>query len=133
MICKEWDDLRVFMIKCEVEPLRELVRSEELSKEEYISKFRDCESKAKELWGKLVESNIKFFNKDKFLDIEYLSDKKTYRRKPLSRGRPSVKEKKDNRITIRLNDNEMKILENYCRTKNMSESKAVRYAIRRLY
>lgn len=121
--CEGFRDLENLM-------LRQLERPKH--KEEYAEALRvrqEVISKAPELWKELVKKNEKWFKQEGYLDIEYLSDKNTYRRKPLERGRPKKRETMGKRITIRLDAELEEILNKYCQTNNITESEAIRRAI----
>lgn len=127
MKCENWKDLQDLIIQSEIMPLKY-----NLSKDEYLKLWNESTNKAQKIWKKLLDVNQKFYDKDKYLDIEYLSDKKIYRRKSLSRGRPKKTDNKETRITIRLDKNHIEKLKKYCQTKNISESEAIRQAIQML-
>lgn len=127
MKCENWKDLQNLIIQSEIMP-----QKNKISKEEYLKLWNESTSKAQKIWEKLLELNKKFYNKDKYLDIEYLSDKNIYRRKPLGRGRPKEADNKDFRLTVRLDKYSMDKLIKYCQTKNISESEAIRQAIQML-
>lgn len=118
------NELETFIINSEVRPLRG-----KIAKEEYQILWRSTGQRAKEVWQDLINKNSKFYNKDKYLDIEYLSDKKQYRRIKLSKGRPKEEKTKDKRVTIRLDTELANILDDYCKKNNKSESEAIRKAI----
>jgi hypothetical protein len=100
--------------------------------EQYRKEWAETTEKAKMLWEELIVKNKKFYERDRFLNIEYLSDKNQYRRKPLAKGRPKKESVKENRITIRMDEEIVEILNNYCQTNNISESEAIRRAIMKL-
>lgn len=129
MRCETYKDLDNFILQSEVKPLRG-----KISKEEYQNLWSSSTDKAKELWQELLSKNEKFFRKDGYLDIEYLSDKKVYRRIPLKRGQPAKEDKikKDKKVTIRLDDELEEILNDYCQTNNIKPSEAIRKAILKL-
>jgi len=101
-------------------------------KEQYQKEWAETAEKAKMLWEELIVKNKKFYERDRILIIEYLSDKKQYRRKPLAKGRPKKETVKEKRITIRMDEEIVEILNNYCQTNNISESEAIRQAIMKL-
>jgi len=126
MKCESYKDLQTLVLKQIPKP------KNSKEKEKYQKEWAETTEKAEKLWGELLNKNKKFFERDGFLYIEYLSGKKRYRRKPLAKGRPKKQSVKDSRITIRMDKEISEILNNYCRTKNMSESEAIRRAIMNL-
>jgi hypothetical protein len=126
MKCESYKDLQTLILKQIPKPKN----SEE--KEQYQKEWVETTEKAQKLWGKLVDKNKKFYEHDKFLNIEYLSGKKQYRRKPLAKGRPTKQSIKERRITIRIDEETKGILMDYCQTSNVSESEAIRRAIMNL-
>lgn len=47
-------------------------------------------------------------------------------------GRPKSDNPKSNRITVRMNDETMKILNDYCSKENVDKAEAIRRGIKRL-
>lgn len=88
--------------------------------------------KLKELWKKLIEKNKRYYDNDKYLELEVYKGK--VRRVPLPKGRPQseAEQKKDKRITIRLNKELESILNKYCQTNNKKESEVLRELIQSL-
>jgi hypothetical protein len=84
---------------------------------------------SEKLWNEIIKKNKKYYERDGYLNIEYLSDKKLYRRKPFTKGRPKKVSIKQKRITIRMDEEVSNILNSYCQTNNISESEAIRRAI----
>lgn len=122
MKCESWYDLHNLILDNEVRPLKGKISSEEFQK-----RWSAASEKAKKLWEKLIKNNQKYFDADGSLDIEFFNGK--YRRIPMRRGRPKKEEKKDNRITIRLDDDLTEKLNEYCRTNNIKPSEVGREAI----
>ena len=123
MKCENYKDLQTLMLKQIPKPKN----SQE--KERYQKEWVDITEKAQKLWEELLDKNKKFYERDKFLNIEYLPGKKQFRRKPLAKGRPKKESVKENRITIRMDEETKENLSNYCQTNNVSESEAIRRAI----
>ena len=123
MKCESYKDLQILMLKQIPKP------KNSKEKEQYQKEWVDTTEKAQKLWEELLDKNKKFYERDKFLSIEFLSDKKQYRRKPLAKGRPKKQSIKESRITIRIDEETKGILMDYCQTNNVSESEAIRRAI----
>jgi hypothetical protein len=123
MKCVNNKDLQTLMINQILKP------KNNKEKEQYQKEWVETTEKAKKLWEELLDKNKKFFERDGFLYIEYLSDKKQYRRKPLAKGRPRKQSVKEKRITIRIDEEIKGILHYYCQTYNVTESEAIRRAI----
>lgn len=126
MKCESYKDLQTLMLK----QIPKNKNSQE--KEQYQKEWIETTEKAQKLWEELLSKNKKFYERDKFLNIEYLPDKKQYRRKPLAKGRPKQDSVKEKRITIRVDEETKEILNDYCQTNNISESEAIRRAIMNL-
>lgn len=126
MKCENYKDFQILMLKQIPKP------KNSKEKEQYQKEWVETTEKAQKLWEELLDKNKKFYERDRFLNIEYMSDKKQYRRKPLTKGRPKKQSVKENRITIRMDKEITEILNNYCQTNNMSESEAIRRAIMNL-
>ena len=127
MRCESWEQLKDLIINKEIKPQRGKIDGVE-----YQKIWSSSGEKARDLWEQLIKKNEKFFLRDGYLDIEYLSDKNNYRRILLSKGRPKQEQTKDKRITIRLDSGLQEILNNYCQTNNINESEAIRIAIHEL-
>jgi hypothetical protein len=126
MKCETYKDLQTLMLKQIAKP------KNSKEKEQYQKEWAETTEKAKMLWEELIVKNKKFYERDRFLIIEYLSDKKQYRRKPLAKGRPKKETVKEKRITIRMDEETVEILNNYCQINNVSESEAIRRAVMKL-
>jgi len=80
------------------------------------------------LWEEFVKKHKNIYERLGYLDVIVHDDLRVERKK-LSRGRPKEEKSKAHRITIRLDDELYELLQKYCRTKNMSESEAIRKLI----
>jgi len=127
--CYTSEYLRDLMYKTELTELRIKVKNNTLTKEEYYKAQFSIKDKSVIIWQQLKEKNQKFFDRDGYIDIEYLKDKKQYARVKLGRGQPKKDIKKDNIIHIRLSDEEQELLNNYCNTNNITPSNAIRSLI----
>ena len=47
-------------------------------------------------------------------------------------GRPKIDNPKSNRITVRMDDNTLNILQNYCKKENVDKAEAIRRGIEKL-
>jgi hypothetical protein len=90
------------------------------------------EGMASRVWQDLLTKESQFFNKHGYIDVVYNAESETYSRiKQI--GRPPVIKRKENRITVRLNDEQMNDLESYCVKHNIQEkAEAIRIAISKL-
>ncbi|MFZ5354609.1 MAG: ribbon-helix-helix protein, CopG family [Bacillota bacterium] len=90
----------------------------------------DYDSKhAEQTWVALTNSDIDFYCKHGYIDVKFQIEERTYQIKK-RRGRPSKKGTKGHRITVRLNENQYKALNDYCRAnKIIDKSDAIRAAI----
>lgn len=87
---------------------------------------------ASEAWRNLLKEEKVFFEKYGYIDVVYNQKTDTYHRKKV-RGRPKKANPKSNRVTIRLSDEDLKIVDNYCRVNKIKDrSEALREAIRLL-
>jgi len=135
MRCESFDDFKTMILQNNIKLNRlnrEKVRQGTLSQEQYDQTKQDALEKAHKQWEQLLKKNDKFYKKDGYLDIEYLADKNIYRRVPMGKGRPKQEQTKDKRVTIRLDEELIKILNKYCQTNNVTESEAIRKAIQQL-
>jgi hypothetical protein len=111
------------------------------SKEDFISmfnqntrmrnplKYRSKEESALKVWNDLIKNEEKFYKKYGYLDVIYDSGTNKYYRKKV-RGRPQACSTKENRITVRLSDDQLQALEDYCLTNNINDkSEVIREAI----
>ena len=80
------------------------------------------------MWEEFVKKHKNIYERLGYLDVIVHDDLRVERKK-LSRGRPKEEKSKAHRITIRLDDELYELLQKYCRTKNMSESEAIRKLI----
>lgn len=127
MKCYNADDLHSLLLHAEIKPLKG-----KIANQEYQNLWRFSRDKSQLIWSELLIKNEKFYNKDGFIDVEYLSDKNIYRRKPLPKGRPREINTKEHRRTVRLDDALMEQLAEYCKVHGCDESEAIRVAIKRL-
>jgi len=132
MRCESFNDFRDMIVRNIKTLHRNKVTLGTLTIEEYRELKDKALEKAQDQWEQLLKKNDKFYKKDGFLDIEYLADKNVYRRVPMGKGRPKQEQTKDKRITIRLDEELIKILNKYCQTNNVTESEAIRKAIQQL-
>lgn len=132
MQCYDFNDFKTMVLKNISKEYRNKVTLGTLSKEEYLKIRTEASENAQKLWEQLIQKNEKFYKKDDYLDIEYLADKNIYRRVPLKKGRPKQEEKKENRVTVRLDKELQDILDKYCEVKGKKESEAIRDAIMEL-
>lgn len=87
---------------------------------------------ASESWRNLIKEEREFYEKYGYIDVIYHKKNDTYHRKKV-RGRPKTSNPKSNRITIRISDEELKIIDNYCRINKIKDrSEALREAIKTL-
>lgn len=85
-----------------------------------------------EAWRNLIKEENEFYGKYGYIDVIYHTKSDTYHRKKV-RGRPKTSNPKSNRITIRISDEELKIIDNYCSINKIKDrSEALREAIRSL-
>lgn len=126
MKCESWYDLHNLILDNEIRPLKGRISSEEFQK-----RWSAASERAKKLWERLIKNNQRYFDSDGFINVEFFKGK--YRRVPMHRGRPEKgnDEKKDNRITIRLDDDLTERLNKYCQTNNIKPSEAAREALKR--
>ncbi|MED4880743.1 ribbon-helix-helix protein, CopG family [Geobacillus stearothermophilus] len=83
------------------------------------------------MWEEFVEKHKNIYERFGYLDVVVHDDLRVERKK-LQRGRPKEEKSKSYRITVRLDDELYELLQKYCRTKNISESEAVRQLISEL-
>lgn len=103
----------------------ELIRRNPLVKSKY-------EKQALENWNTLTQGNDDFYAKHKYIDIVYNPDLDKYSRKKRSVGRPKSINAKIKSVTFRLTEEELKVLEDYCKINNKDQSAAIRKSIKLL-
>ena len=86
---------------------------------------------AQQVWNSLIKEEAEFYKKHGYLDVVYDKEKNTYLRKKAV-GRPISIKRKENRITIRLDDELFNALDKYCRDKNLEKTEAIRCAIEKM-
>lgn len=85
-----------------------------------------------ERWRELLRAEQAFYDKYGYIDIIYCAETDEYIRKKV-RGRPKKSDIKSNRITIRISEKELKLIDDYCKINNLKDrSEAIREAISRL-
>ena len=84
-----------------------------------------------QMWEEFVQKHKNIYDRFGYLDV-IVYDDLTYERKKLNRGRPKEENTMGHRITVRLDDELYEILKKYCRTKNITESDAIRELIGQL-
>jgi hypothetical protein len=87
--------------------------------------------KIPQMWEEFVQKHKNIYDRFGYLDVIVHDDLRVERKK-LKRGRPKEDMSKSRRITVRLDDELYQILQKYCRTKNISESEAIRRLIEEL-
>ncbi|KYD33094.1 ribbon-helix-helix protein, CopG family [Parageobacillus toebii] len=87
--------------------------------------------KIPQMWEEFVRKHKNIYDRFGYLDI-IVHDDLTVERKKLKRGRPKEDTSKSRRITVRLDDELYQVLQKYCRTKNLTESEAIRRLIEEL-
>ena len=132
MKCSNIDDLHDLVLNCEVKQQRRRISKGEITGEEFHKLWSSSNERAIKEWQQLLDKNKNFFDKYNYLDIEYVEGNKTYRRIPLSKGRPKEINTKNIRISIRLDNELQEILNDYCMTNNLNSSDAIRIAIKML-
>jgi hypothetical protein len=84
-----------------------------------------------QMWEEFVQKHKNVYDRFGYLDV-IVHDDLTYERKKLKRGRPKEEKTRGHRITVRLDDELYELLQKYCRTKNITESEAIRELIDQL-
>jgi hypothetical protein len=88
-------------------------------------------NEAPHMWENFLRQHQHIYERFGYLDV-IVHDDLTVERKKLKRGRPKEDNAKPYRITVRLEEELYQILQDYCQTKNISESEAIRELIRTL-
>jgi hypothetical protein len=95
-------------------------------------KYKSKNDFAHELWKRILRSESMFYNKHGYLDVIFNAESNSFSRKKTV-GRPSSVQCKKNRITIRLDDDQIARLEEYCDRNNIKDkAEAIRIAINKL-
>ena len=125
---ESWRELG-YLIKQDIKKNNPTIGKQELKK---LIDSATEDNKLKEIWEKLIEKNSKYYMLDKYLELEVYKGK--VRRVPAKVGQPKKADNtiKDKRVTVRLDVELSEILNNYCQTNNISESEAIRKAIKLL-
>jgi macrodomain Ter protein organizer (MatP/YcbG family) len=87
--------------------------------------------KIPQMWEEFVQKHKNIYDRFGYLDVIVHDDLRVERKK-LKRGRPKEDTSKSRRITVRLDDELYQVLQKYCRTKNLTESEAIRRLIEEL-
>ena len=84
-----------------------------------------------QMWEEFVQKHKNIYDRFGYLDVS-VHDDLTYERKKLKRGRPKEENTLSHRVTVRLDDESYQLLKQYCQTKNITESAAIRELIQTL-
>ncbi|ABO68800.1 Conserved hypothetical protein (plasmid) [Geobacillus thermodenitrificans NG80-2] len=95
--------------------------------QEYLRLIREIP----QMWEEFVRKNQNIYDRFGYLDIVVYDDL-TYERKKLKQGRPKEENTLSHRVTVRLDDESYQLLKQYCQTKNITESAAIRELIQTL-
>jgi macrodomain Ter protein organizer (MatP/YcbG family) len=87
--------------------------------------------KIPQMWEEFLQKHKNIYDRFGYLDVIVHDDLRVERKK-LKRGRPKEDTSKSRRITVRLDDELYQVLQKYCRTKNLTESEAIRRLIEEL-
>jgi macrodomain Ter protein organizer (MatP/YcbG family) len=87
--------------------------------------------KIPQMWEEFLQKHKNIYDRFGYLDV-IVHDDLRIERKKLKRGRPKEDTSKSRRITVRLDDELYQVLQKYCRTKNLTESEAIRRLIEEL-
>lgn len=105
--------------------------STEKEKWELQQEYLRLINKIPQIWEEFVQKHKNIYDRFGYLDVIVHDDLRVERKK-LKRGRPKEETAKSRRITVRLDDELYQILQKYCRTKNLTESEAIRRLIEEL-
>jgi Ribbon-helix-helix protein, copG family len=125
--CYEQHDFQVLILS----QFSERRPSTEKEKWELQQEYLRLIDKIPQMWEDFVRKHKNIYDRFGYLDV-IVHDDLTVERKKLKRGRPKEKTTKSHRITIRLDDELYQVLQKYCRTKNLTESEAIRGLIEEL-
>jgi hypothetical protein len=125
--CYEQHDFQVLILS----QFSERRPSTEKEKWELQREYLRLIDKIPQMWEDFVRKHKNIYDRFGYLDV-IVHDDLTVERKKLKRGRPKEKTTKSHRITIRLDDELYQVLRKYCRTKNLTESEAIRGLIEEL-
>lgn len=95
--------------------------------QEYLRLIREIP----QMWEEFVRKNQNIYDRFGYLDVVVYDDL-TYERKKLKQGRPKEENTLSHRVTVRLDDESYQLLKQYCQTKNITESAAIRELIQTL-
>ncbi|MEK4384198.1 CopG family transcriptional regulator [Aeribacillus sp. FSL K6-2848] len=95
--------------------------------QEYLRLIREIP----QMWEEFVRKNQNIYDRFGYLDVVVYDDL-TYERKKLKQGRPKEENTLSHRVTVRLDDEGYQLLKQYCQTKNITESAAIRELIQTL-
>ena len=85
-------------------------------------------SRYEHMWKKLIAGHEEYFRKRKYLPVAYHHSTEEFI-VDISRGRPMVETRKDHKVDLRLGNEIINQLDNYCKTNNIKRSEAVRQAL----
>jgi hypothetical protein len=81
------------------------------------------------IWRDIIEKECRFYNKYGYIDVVFDFDANIFYRKK-KRGRPVYDDLKDSRVTVRLSEEQLNLLDKYCKENDLAEkSEAIRMAI----
>lgn len=83
-------------------------------------------------YKELISLDKNFYDSYGYIEVEHDTETNTLSLKKREKGRPASKETKNNNITVRLSDEELKLLDIYCNTNNINRSEAIRISLDKL-
>lgn len=83
-------------------------------------------------WNEIISLNKKFYGKYGYVELELDPDAHKMSVKKRAKGRPSSLTSRDKNVTLRMSNEEIEQLDNYCATNNIKRSEAIRLALDKL-
>lgn len=125
--CYEQYDFQVLILSQFVQRRPSTEKEKWELQQEYLRLIREIP----QMWEEFVRKNQNIYDRFGYLDVVVYDDL-TYERKKLKQGRPKEENTLSHRVTVRLDDESYQLLKQYCQTKNITESAAIRELIQTL-
>ena len=121
--CSSKDELQIEMFKV----FQKVTKRNEDYHEKYLS-FLDNVST---VWNGLMKKHQHIYDKLGYMDL-IIKEDLTIERKKLKRGRPKKENNKQYMLNVRLDEDLERILKEYCLSRDLTESEAIRELIKEL-
>lgn len=83
-------------------------------------------------YQELISLDKNFYDRNGYIEVERDPETNILSLKKRVKGRPSSIKSKDKNVTLRMSNEEIEQLDNYCNTNNIKRSEAIRIALEKL-